>query len=1294
MLVTEGVRTPLSAVRSPVARSVLLTCEAPATVSVLPSVVAPETPSVLLSVVAPETPSVLLSVVAPVTPSVPSSCALLRARNVPLTSRRVVGTVVPMPTSPALVMRSRSLPLVVAVMTLAPPAASDSVPASAVRASEVVPLTVGVRTPPEAVVRPVTPSVPATVASPVASRVVKRPLLAVVAPIEVLLIVPPPIATLLVWNWPPAVTIARTRLLVTSRNSTLFVVPMKLLPRPGVLPSAPLLLVAPLPVRLQAFAVTSAEVEICDSTPVLLAITMRSRPAGMVAAAVPPKLLSVVTPVTPRVPPKLVKLPAATVRLESKFAAPLARKVPPTSNKFVGALRPMPTLPPLVRRRRSAPLVLKATSLAAGRYMPLPAAVPPVGTNLVAVAVPVVARLVPSKVNALPVVRTRLPLRNATPFGVPALKVTAPEAVSAPTLVVPAVTVRPLLSVVAPVTPSVLESVVAPVMPNVPATVALPVASRVVKRPPLAVVTPIEVLLIAPPPIATLLVWNTPPAVMTARTWLLVTNCRFWLLVAPRKSPVGPTSKVAADDVIGLPRRVHAFAVTSAEVDTCDSTPVLLAITMRSSPTGIVVAAVPPRLLSVVTPETPRVLPKVVAPVTPSVEDSVVAPPTPRAPVILPLPPTPRLLSRVVAPVTRSVLLTWVAPPRVVAPVTPSVEDSVVAPLTPSVPLIEVLPALKVPSVEAPVTFSVPPKTPLPEAVSAVVLTPPFAATRPVKVEVPPTARLPLSVVAPPTTSAPLSALSTRTRRPPFTSSIAVGAVVLMPTKPAFAPVPRRRMRSALLVRMARSAASRVPTKLFVGLVPVLPVMAQAVAPTSVAVETCDSSPAESDITTRSRPVRLVLAAPPSEVTVALPVTPRLPPKLPLPEALRSVVLMPPAAVSRPVTPSVLLICETPPTVKALASVVAPVTLRVLLRVEAPATVSVSPRVVAPVTPSVPPKLPVPLATRLVVLMPPLAVSNPVTPKVLLIAEAPATVSVLPRTVAPPTVSAPPTSAVSVTPKEPVRSRVRTGTMPIPTRPPASMRRRSVLAVLKASVLGSGRNMPLPAAVPPVALNLAAVAVPATVTVLLNVAASAALKVPFTSSIAVGLAWLMPTLPPVVMRRRSTPLVVAVMGPPVDCSERVPALAASCSAAPVTSGVVTRLLAVRKVNTPVEGVRLPMAVLLIVPPPRATLLVWNWPAAVKMARTRLPVTIRRSTGVDSSIVPRKLVPAVGIAPSAPPLVVALLPRSVQPELAVSGLIHCNRPPPLVASTLPFPPSSAGSVQTRLAPMASGALKPT
>ena len=110
-------------------------------------------------------------------------------------------------------------------MILAPPAASDSVPASAVRPSEVVPLTVGVRTPPAAVVRPVTPSVPATVASPVAASVVKRPVLAVLAPIEVLLIVPPPSATLLVRNWPTLVMTARTTPFVTNWRFWSLVVP-------------------------------------------------------------------------------------------------------------------------------------------------------------------------------------------------------------------------------------------------------------------------------------------------------------------------------------------------------------------------------------------------------------------------------------------------------------------------------------------------------------------------------------------------------------------------------------------------------------------------------------------------------------------------------------------------------------------------------------------------------------------------------------------------------------------------------------------------------------------------------------------------------------------------------------------------------------------------------------------------------------------------------------------------------------------------------------------------------------
>ena len=52
--------------------------------------------------------------------------------------------------------------------------------------------------------------------------------------------------------------------------------------------------------------------------------------------------------------------------------------------------------------------------------------------------------------------------------------------------------------------------------------------------PPPAPSAPIAVLLMAPPPIATSFVWNWPAPVMMARTRLLVTSCRFWLLVAPR----------------------------------------------------------------------------------------------------------------------------------------------------------------------------------------------------------------------------------------------------------------------------------------------------------------------------------------------------------------------------------------------------------------------------------------------------------------------------------------------------------------------------------------------------------------------------------------------------------------------------------------------------------------------------------------------------------------------------------------------------------------------------------------
>ena len=51
------------------------------------------------------------------------------------------------------------------------------------------------------------------------------------------------------------------------------------------------------------------------------------------------------------------------------------------------------------------------TELAAGKYIPLPVALEPVGISFAAVAVPVVAKLVPSKVSALPLVSTLEPFR-------------------------------------------------------------------------------------------------------------------------------------------------------------------------------------------------------------------------------------------------------------------------------------------------------------------------------------------------------------------------------------------------------------------------------------------------------------------------------------------------------------------------------------------------------------------------------------------------------------------------------------------------------------------------------------------------------------------------------------------------------------------------------------------------------------------------------------------------------------------------------------------------------------------
>ena len=436
-----------------------------------------------------------------------------------------------------------------------------------------------VPTPPLAVSKPV------SVVVLVATRVVKRPVFAVMAPIAVFSM--PPVAR----STPPTVAspevvsvVVDTPLLAVSRP-----------PKVPVPEALRLVVVTPplavsRPVRVETPSTDSA-------LPRVVAPVTPKVPATValpVAASVVKRpVFAVVTPIA------VFSRPPVTARLPPISAAPDARKVPATSNRRCGLLVPMPTSPLVSMRSRSPPLVLNARTLAVGIYMPLPPLLPPVmSANLRAEAVPVVARLLPSKVSAAPVVSCRLALRKATPFAVPPFSVTAPEAVSVDTLVapvtssvppmtlfpvarkvpatskrlvglllpiptlpplairsrsaplvlavmmfapvaasdsVPASAVRP--SELVPLTVGVRTppvAVVSPVTPSVPATVALPVASRVVKRPVLAVVAPIEVLLIVP--LRTSMFWmrNSPESSMIARTILPATNCSGCELVEPR----------------------------------------------------------------------------------------------------------------------------------------------------------------------------------------------------------------------------------------------------------------------------------------------------------------------------------------------------------------------------------------------------------------------------------------------------------------------------------------------------------------------------------------------------------------------------------------------------------------------------------------------------------------------------------------------------------------------------------------------------------------------------------------
>ena len=216
--------------------------------------------------------------------------------------------------------------------------------------------------------------------------------------------------------------------------------------------------------------------------------------------------------VTPSVPPRVVS--PVTASVPPTVALLVARNVPFTSSRNCGSLVPTPTLPLLSRRRRSAPAVLKATSSAAGRYMPLPAVTLPVGMNFEAVAVLVTPKVpamvllpVTAKVSSIVVApstskvlrRREVPVTSSAPVIVPLpltlrllLIVVAPVTVRvlltwvAPLRVVAPATVRVLPSPVAALTSRVLDSVVAPDTPSVPENCVLPaLLMRATTPPPL-----------------------------------------------------------------------------------------------------------------------------------------------------------------------------------------------------------------------------------------------------------------------------------------------------------------------------------------------------------------------------------------------------------------------------------------------------------------------------------------------------------------------------------------------------------------------------------------------------------------------------------------------------------------------------------------------------------------------------------------------------------------------------------------------------------------------------------------
>jgi len=116
------------------------------------------------------------------------------------------------------------------------------------------------------------------------------------------------------------------------------------------------------------------------------------------------------------------------------------------------------------------------TLLVAGKYIPLPVTLVPVGISFAAVAVPVVAKLVPSKVSADPVVNTFDPFKYETPLAVPPFSVTV--------LLVVSVVKEPVFAAVPPMAGGLARYVENPV----PETVLD--ALSVVKEPVFGVLAP------------------------------------------------------------------------------------------------------------------------------------------------------------------------------------------------------------------------------------------------------------------------------------------------------------------------------------------------------------------------------------------------------------------------------------------------------------------------------------------------------------------------------------------------------------------------------------------------------------------------------------------------------------------------------------------------------------------------------------------------------------------------------------------------------------------------------------